>query len=72
MMEKKKYFVILPDFWLPFPVIFNFLFRMYSMDPESKDGKEALEMALHTLKMMARGGIHDHIAKVTFYYSDKK
>lgn len=37
---------------------------MYAKDPESKDGKESLEMALHTLKMMARGGIHDHIAKV--------
>lgn len=34
------------------------------MNPESKDGKESLEMALHTLKMMARGGIHDHITKV--------
>ncbi|XP_015920696.1 spermatogenesis-associated protein 20 isoform X2 [Parasteatoda tepidariorum] len=53
----------------PQPVIFNFLFRMYSTDPESKDGKEALEMALHTLKTMARGGIHDHIAKGFHRYS---
>ncbi|KAG8195374.1 hypothetical protein JTE90_001391 [Oedothorax gibbosus] len=53
----------------PQPVIFNFLFRMYYSNSESKDGKESLEMALHTLKMMARGGIHDHVAKGFHRYS---
>ncbi|XP_054711085.1 spermatogenesis-associated protein 20-like [Uloborus diversus] len=53
----------------PQPVIFNFLFRAFAANPESKDGKESLEMALHTLKMMARGGIHDHIAKGFHRYS---
>lgn len=53
----------------PQPVIFNFLFHLYATNPESKDGKESLKMALHTLKMMARGGIHDHIAKGFHRYS---
>ncbi|GFS41866.1 spermatogenesis-associated protein 20 [Trichonephila inaurata madagascariensis] len=53
----------------PQPVIFNFLFRMYSTNPESKEGKKSLQMALHTLKMMARGGIHDHVGKGFHRYS---
>jgi len=31
---------------------------------EPDSGQHALKMALHTLRMMARGGIHDHIGQV--------
>ncbi|MBI1982581.1 MAG: thioredoxin domain-containing protein, partial [Acidobacteria bacterium] len=41
----------------PRPVIFNFLLRYYARTGE----KPALEMTLHTLRAMARGGIHDHL-----------
>ncbi|KAF8766595.1 Spermatogenesis-associated protein 20 like protein [Argiope bruennichi] len=53
----------------PQPVVFNFLFRKYSLYPEDKEGKKCLEMALQTLKMMARGGIHDHVGKGFHRYS---
>lgn len=38
---------------------------MYSSEPESDTGKQALEMCLKTLKYMAKGGINDHISKVS-------
>ncbi len=41
----------------PRPVVFNFLFRYY----ERTGDKKALEMSLHTLKKMAKGGMYDHI-----------
>ena len=52
------------DFSLLFVVNFNFMFRMYSIKPESKDSKEGLEMCLKTLRFMAKGGMYDHIAQV--------
>lgn len=51
-------------FVLPFTANFNALLRIYSLEPESEKGKQALSMCLHTLTMMAKGGIHDHIAQV--------
>ena len=42
----------------------NFLFRVYADEPQSLHSQRALEMSLHTLRMMAKGGIHDHVAKV--------
>ena len=45
----------------PRPVTLNFLFRVYARDPESRSGKHALEMNLHTLRKMAAGGMHDHL-----------
>lgn len=48
----------------PQPVNFNFLFHVYSREPSSETGKRALDMCLHTLKMMAKGGIHDHVSQV--------
>lgn len=49
----------------PQPVNLNFLFSYYAKQPKSETGKKALEMVTHTLKMMAKGGIHDHIGKVS-------
>lgn len=46
------------------PVNLNFLFTYWALHRTSPDGARALQMALHTLKMMAYGGIHDHIAQV--------
>ena len=43
---------------------FNFLFRVYATDPSSGRGTRSLEMSLFTLKAMANGGIHDHVAQV--------
>ncbi|XP_071796859.1 spermatogenesis-associated protein 20-like [Asterias amurensis] len=53
----------------PQPVNFNFMFRMYSNKPESKDSKEGLEMCLKTLRFMAKGGMYDHIAQGFHRYS---
>jgi uncharacterized protein YyaL (SSP411 family) len=50
----------------PQPVNLNFLFHVYSREPSSETGKRALDMCLHTLKMMAKGGIHDHVSQVRF------
>jgi uncharacterized protein YyaL (SSP411 family) len=41
----------------PRPVTFNFLMRYYARTAQ----KETLEMALNTLRAMARGGVHDHL-----------
>jgi len=53
----------------PRPVTLNFLFDFYGNDPESKQGKHALEMAIVTLRKMAEGGIHDHIGGGFHRYS---
>ncbi len=49
----------------PRPVVFNFLLRYYARSRQ----KEALEMTLHALRAMARGGIHDHIGGGFHRYS---
>ncbi len=56
----------------PRPVIFNFLDRIYAADPDSKDGKHALEMTLVTLRKMAAGGIHDQLGGGFHRYSTDK
>ena len=60
-------FSVVPKF--PRPVALNFLTRSYARDPNSGDGKRALEMALFTLRKMAAGGIHDHIGGGFHRYS---
>lgn len=69
---EKKYggFSEAPKF--PQPVNLNFLFSLYAKEPKSESGKKALEMATFTLKMMAKGGIHDHIGQVKKYEIFKK
>lgn len=42
-----------------------FLMSFWAVNRSSTEGAEALQMALHTLRMMALGGIHDHVAQVT-------
>ena len=51
----------------PQPVNFNFLFHYYSLKPQEDRAKQGLKMVLHTLDMMAKGGIHDHISQVSYY-----
>uniref|UniRef100_UPI00398E5DCF spermatogenesis-associated protein 20 n=1 Tax=Pristiophorus japonicus TaxID=55135 RepID=UPI00398E5DCF len=53
----------------PSPVNFNFLFRFWALNKTSEKGVRALEMAQHTLKMMALGGIHDHVGQGFHRYS---
>ncbi|CAG9864972.1 unnamed protein product [Phyllotreta striolata] len=53
----------------PQPVLFNFLFHVYSRQKESEQGFRCLEMCLHTLRKMAYGGIHDHVNKGFARYS---
>ncbi|XP_067914007.1 spermatogenesis-associated protein 20 isoform X2 [Heterodontus francisci] len=53
----------------PSPVNFNFLFRFWALNKTGEKGAQALQMALHTLKMMALGGIHDHIGQGFHRYS---
>ena len=47
-----------------FSVNLNYLFRLHASEPQTRQGEEARAMAAHTLRMMAKGGIHDHVAKV--------
>jgi len=56
----------------PRPVTLNFLFDFYGSNPESKEGKRALEMSILTLRKMAEGGIHDHIGGGFHRYSTDK
>ena len=53
----------------PRPVTLNFLTRFYAHDAKSDSGKQALEMALFTLRKMAAGGMHDHIGGGFHRYS---
>ncbi|XP_060620737.2 spermatogenesis-associated protein 20 isoform X1 [Anolis sagrei] len=53
----------------PTPVNMNFLFSYWALHRSTSEGARALQMALHTLKMMAYGGIHDHIAQGFHRYS---
>jgi uncharacterized protein YyaL (SSP411 family) len=53
----------------PRPVTLNFLSRSYARGPESESGKQALEMALFTLRKMAAGGMHDHLGGGFHRYS---
>ncbi|PVD38892.1 hypothetical protein C0Q70_01517 [Pomacea canaliculata] len=53
----------------PQPVNFNALLRFYNMERETEYGKKALNMCLHTLRMIAKGGIHDHIGQGFHRYS---
>jgi hypothetical protein len=41
------------------PVVLAFLFQVYAADPASERGRQALDMALYTLRRAAEGGIHD-------------
>ncbi|CAH2980209.1 unnamed protein product [Chilo suppressalis] len=49
--------------------IFNFLFHYYARDKSNPDGKKCLEMCLHTLTKIAKGGIHDHVSSGFARYS---
>ena len=49
----------------PQPVNFNFLFHYSALKPKEDRAKQGLKMALHTLDMMAKGGIHDHVSQVS-------
>ncbi|CAH2106278.1 unnamed protein product [Euphydryas editha] len=49
--------------------IFNFLFHYYARDKNNTEGKKCLEMCLHTLTKIAKGGIHDHVSSGFARYS---
>jgi uncharacterized protein YyaL (SSP411 family) len=53
----------------PRPVVLNFLSRFYARSRSSRDGKDALEMVLFTLRKMAAGGMHDHLGGGFHRYS---
>ncbi|MDD4736280.1 MAG: thioredoxin domain-containing protein [Kiritimatiellae bacterium] len=53
----------------PRPVTVDFLYRFYAGKPDSKDGLQALEMTLFTLRRMAAGGIHDQLGGGFHRYS---
>ncbi|XP_010217018.1 PREDICTED: spermatogenesis-associated protein 20 [Tinamus guttatus] len=53
----------------PTPVNLNFLFTYWALHRSTPEGARALQMALHTLRMMACGGIHDHIGQGFHRYS---
>ena len=49
--------------------IFNFLFHYYARDKQNSEGKKCLDMCLHTLTKIAKGGIHDHVSSGFARYS---
>uniref|UniRef100_A0A673LIK3 Spermatogenesis associated 20 n=1 Tax=Sinocyclocheilus rhinocerous TaxID=307959 RepID=A0A673LIK3_9TELE len=53
----------------PSPVNLMFLMSFWAVKRASSEGAEALQMALHTLRMMVLGGIHDHVAQGFHRYS---
>ncbi|KAF3704721.1 Spermatogenesis-associated protein 20 Sperm-specific protein 411 [Channa argus] len=53
----------------PTPVNLMFLLTYWSVNRSTTEGVEALHMALHTLRMMALGGIHDHVTQGFHRYS---
>ena len=53
----------------PRPATLDFLLAFYGREPASADGQQAREMAFHTLRMMAAGGMHDHIGGGFHRYS---
>ncbi|KAM6951185.1 spermatogenesis-associated protein 20 [Aplochiton taeniatus] len=53
----------------PSPVNLMFLMSFWAVNRSSTEGAEALQMTLHTLRMMALGGIHDHVAQGFHRYS---
>lgn len=53
----------------PTPVNLMFLMSHWSVNRSTSEGVEALQMALHTLRMMALGGVHDHVAQGFHRYS---
>jgi uncharacterized protein len=54
----------------PHPVSLNLLFRVFAREGrDSRDGKAALGIALHTLRKMAEGGMHDHLGGGFHRYS---
>ncbi|XP_029421839.1 spermatogenesis-associated protein 20 isoform X2 [Nannospalax galili] len=53
----------------PTPVILSFLFSYWLSHQLTQDGSRAQQMALHTLKMMANGGIRDHVGQGFHRYS---
>ncbi|CAJ1081174.1 spermatogenesis-associated protein 20 [Xyrichtys novacula] len=53
----------------PSPVNLMFLMTYWSVNRSTSEGVEALQMALHTLRMMALGGIHDHVSQGFHRYS---
>ncbi|XP_075231782.1 spermatogenesis-associated protein 20 [Lycorma delicatula] len=60
-------FGLAPKF--PQPANLLFLLNVYSRDPNAGKANDAKSMILHTLKMMYRGGIHDHIGQGFARYS---
>lgn len=47
----------------PQPVNMNLLLRWHLID-EGSNAKSALDMCVHTLRMMAKGGLFDHVCLV--------
>jgi hypothetical protein len=53
----------------PRPAMLDFLLAYYRRDPAAADGQQARDMVFHTLRMMAAGGIHDHLGGGFHRYS---
>ncbi|XP_064179303.1 spermatogenesis-associated protein 20 isoform X1 [Anguilla rostrata] len=60
-------FTEMPKF--PSPVNLMFLMTFWATNHSTAEGAEALRMSLHTLRMMALGGIHDHVGQGFHRYS---
>lgn len=63
--------IFLPDPVCHLTVNLMFLMSYWSVNRSTSEGVEALQMALHTLRMMALGGIHDHVSQVPAHSATK-
>ena len=53
----------------PRPVMLDFLLAFARSEPATAEGQRAREMVFHTLRMMAGGGMHDHLGGGFHRYS---
>ena len=53
----------------PRPAMLDFLLGFYRREPATAEGQQAREMAFHTLRKMAAGGMHDHLGGGFHRYS---
>ncbi len=56
----------------PRPVMLDFLLAFARREPATSEGQQAREMVFHTLRMMASGGMHDHLGGGFHRYSVDK
>ena len=63
-MPNILFFLAQNSYFNVFSANFTYLFAKHAHCSDTVEGQRALEMCVHTLRCMAKGGIHDHVAQV--------